>query len=677
MRSRRANFAIACVALALSALSAEAAPPSAAWIAASDGRREVFSNTGEKQARGIALQAAEFDDIVVAFFPTLGGEGRSVVAFGTGDEASLRAIGPEFWERGGGAPTSFFASLPKQAVLGFRTDLRSDDNKKSLAFDAYRGLVAERIERAWGPRVPEWLGRGVASLLGDTLVREKDALVKRLPAPTAEVARAELSGGRGLFTSTALFRAQEPSAKKDALAQAFLHFLLSDTDNASRVQTFVASLAKRETPPASSLDALSLLPAFETYLKAKGFKAEKRPLRPISAQPKSRTLGQYEIAMTQAEILLQMNRPLETREHIREARALDGGAPRTYEIEGALYDAEQRAAEARQAYEAAVSRGTKNGAVFYRLAQMAWTRAMSRDQLLRIEAWLKSVSTLDPRDAIALAYLAEVENDLGRPGSAITTAARAAEIQASAYAHMAKARAQWNDAKPDAAIATARGALTQASKADKARIDEFLSFANANKKLQSRSPKPYASMVAPPPGSLGALVAGTAATAGAQTVSLGGDTRSGSIDASSITECFARRDDAACARAIPSLEMACAAGKGEACTSLGSLYDGGFGVRQDRRKAVSSYRSGCDAQDLAGCARFAVLEAQGLGTPKNTTRALGSLEKLCNDNVADACLGWGQLLAKSKTRSDRDNSSLLIKKACELGNTEACRLPTQ
>jgi TPR repeat protein len=238
---------------------------------------------------------------------------------------------------------------------------------------------------------------------------------------------------------------------------------------------------------------------------------------------------------------------------------------------------------------------------------------------------------------------------------------------------MALARAQWNARQTDFAIATAQKAVALARGASqKQRVQEFLAFAAKNKRAQAGGAKPYLTQFGPPPaGAFGATR--SAGVAGRVEV---GQARTDSADASAVTECFAKRDDAACTRAVPALEAACGEGQATSCVSLGSLYDGGFGVTRDRRKAAAAYKTACDLGDKPGCARLAVLEAQGLGTPRNATRATKTLEALCGDKVPEACVGLAQILQRTGFATDRARARTLLKSACEGGSAEACALVT-
>jgi TPR repeat protein len=238
---------------------------------------------------------------------------------------------------------------------------------------------------------------------------------------------------------------------------------------------------------------------------------------------------------------------------------------------------------------------------------------------------------------------------------------------------MALARAQWNARQPDPAIATAQKALPLAKVASqKQRVQEFLAFAAKNKRAPVAGAKPWTTQFGPPPaGALG--VTRSAGSAGRVNV---GGARTDSADASAITDCFANRNDAACARAVPALESSCAEKQATSCVSLGSLYDGGFGVTRDRRQAASFYKTACDLGEKAGCARVAVLEEQGLGVPRNAVRATKTLESLCADKVPEACIGLAQILQQTGFATDRERARTLLKSTCDAGSAEACGLMT-
>jgi TPR repeat protein len=180
-------------------------------------------------------------------------------------------------------------------------------------------------------------------------------------------------------------------------------------------------------------------------------------------------------------------------------------------------------------------------------------------------------------------------------------------------------------------------------------VQEFITFATRNRAAQTKGGRPWASQFGPPPA--GAFGVTRTATAGGR-VNVG-QARTDSADAAAITDCFARRDDAACARAVPSLEAACAEKQTTSCVSLGSLYEGGFGVTRDRRRAAALYKTACGLGDKAGCARFAVLEAQGLGVPPNSARATSPCPKDAWASPRSCVKPASWSIAKGRRRSSR------------------------
>ena len=420
----------------------------------------------------------------------------------------------------------------------------------------------------------------------------------------------------------------------------------------------------------------SLYPAFPKYAAAKKFQPLKLPADPSITSPgfAARSLPLAEALMLRAEVLFDLNRPVDTRGLLRQVRAADPTLARPLEIEAVLFEREQRSAESRKAIEAAIQLGSKNPSLYYRLAQLQWSRAMGKPVLLSVQKLLETARDLAPADPSTVCYLAEVQGDLGLSQPALENAQRGALASpADVYAQMALARAQWNAKQTDAALATARKALSLAKLAtQKQRVQEFIAFATKNKRAQARGTKPYASQFGPPPaGAFGA----SRPAGGADRVSVG-QARTDSADASAITDCFANRNDAACARAVPALEAACAEKQSTSCVSLGSLYDGGFGIPRDRRKAAGFYKTACDLGDKPGCARLAVLEAQGLGVPMNAARARKTLESLCAENIPEACIGLAQILQRTGLAADRARAGTLLKSACDGGSSEACGLMT-
>ncbi len=155
--------------------------------------------------------------------------------------------------------------------------------------------------------------------------------------------------------------------------------------------------------------------------------------------------------MLRAEVLFDLNRPVDTRGLLRQVKAADPTLARPLEIEAILYEREQRSAESKKAIEAAIQLGSKNASLYYRLAQLQWSRAMAKPVLLSVQKLLETARDLLAADPATLCL---PRGDPGRPGPLSTGARKratgATAAPADVYAQMALARAQWNAKQTDA-----------------------------------------------------------------------------------------------------------------------------------------------------------------------------------------------------------------------------------
>jgi len=665
--------------LALPALPA-ATPPAPQWleITAPASRVRVVTDSGEKAGRKAAFQIAQFDRALQKRFAWIKGVDETpLVVFGSADEVMVRSMAPDTTDAEKDNAFSSYLAGPTQHTGALRTDLpETSDKDRSPTRGFYRGRASFLVEHSLGKAAPLWLARGLATFLSDAVVKDKEVQVGRMTAADGDGARLAAPPAADFFRE-----GRTVDRRFDLLSGLFIHYLLVGDNgrNAGALEPLLLSLAANDAAPAfqSALAKVTPLYAgFPKYLAAKKFQPLKLPADPSIAPAgfTARPLPLAEALMLRAEVLFDLNRPVDTRGLLRQVRAADPTLARPLEIEAVLFEREQRSAESRKAIEAAIQLGSKNASLYYRLAQLQWSRGMSKPLLLSVQKLLETARDLSPEEGNTLSYLAEIQGDLGLSQPALENAQRGASASpAGVYAQMALARAQWNAKQTDAAQATAKKTLALAKLAtQKQRVQEFVTFAAKNKRLQATGKKPYPSQFGPPPaGAFGAA----RSEGGADRVSLG-QARTDSADASAITDCFANRNDAACARAVPALEAACAEKQSTSCVSLGSLHDGGFGIPRDRRKAAGFYKTACDLGDKPGCARLAVLEAQGLGVPRNAARARKTLESLCGEQVPEACIGLAQLLQRTGLAPDRDRARTLLKSTCDAGSAEACGLIT-
>lgn len=378
-----------------------------------------------------------------------------------------------------------------------------------------------------------------------------------------------------------------------------------------------------------------------------------------------RPLSAGEAAVMRGHCLVAMNRPAEARAFAAEAAKADAALPGPWEIEAELSDDEGRRDEAKAAFAKAAQAGSARAYVYYRLAQLEWVKGADRARLERLVTTLEKARGLEPESADTLSFLAGIRSDLGQHDEAVALAEKAVETEpAESYHRLSLARALWGSQRPDEALKMAQSALhTADDEAERRQAQGFLDFA-------ARAPRPRPAPSTPEVLSLpGAGQAPDPATSAARP-----SVRTEFGPSASIAACFEKRDDPACAQAAPALEAACEAGQAVACRSLGSLYDGGFGIKQDKARAAAAYDRGCRGGDKVSCARFAVLQSRGDGVARDSTQALSTLQRLCKENVDDACIGWALVLAALPGSAERAKARELLRAPCDRGNDEACRI---
>ncbi|MBK5257765.1 MAG: hypothetical protein JJE39_17210 [Vicinamibacteria bacterium] len=659
--------------LFLSPFSQGALDPSWVEVRAESGHLVVLTDAGDQAGRKVALQLAQFEGSLRKRFAWIKAENEArLLVFAFADPSLVRSMAPEGAEDAN-AFSAYFATASQQ-IGAIGAGLKEPSDKEpppQLSF--LRGRLRHLIEASLRTS-PHWLSRGLVTFLADGVVKDKEIEVGRMTSD---------GGARLPALPAAEFFGEPPpaNARFDLQSGFFIHYLLlgEKGKNAAVLDELLGKLAANAK--AASLNATlaritSIYAGFPKYLASKKFSVLKLPMDAALSLSafNARPLPLAEALMLRAEIFFEQNRPVDTRGLLRQAKVADPSLARPFEIEAVLFEREQRSAESKEAIVAAIERGSKNGSLYYRLAQLQWSRTMARPVLASVQKLLETARDLLPEDPSVLAYLAEIQSDEGLAEEALAHAERGAmTAPADLYAQMALARAQWNARQTVDAQATARKALALARVASqKQRVQEFLTFTNRNQRAQTKGGKPYVSQFGPPPaGAFGA----TRTVSGSGRVNVG-STQTGSADASAIAECFARRADAACARAVPALEMSCADKQGTSCVSLGSLFDGGFGVTRDRSKAAAAYRAACDLGEKAGCARLAVLEAQGLGVAQNSARALKTLETLCAEKIPEGCIGLAQILQRTGYRTDEIRARSLLKSTCAEGSAGACALLT-
>jgi len=671
LRARAIGLAL----LSAASSRTDAAP---AWIEVKSAHFTAISDAGERAARRTLWQFEQIRAALVRLWPWAKVDsGSPYVIFAVRSESSLKTLGPQYWEGKRFRPVSFHTSGRDRRYVAVRTDIREPEDADENPYQSiYFSYVSSVLAHSFPLRLPEWYHRGVSEVWSNTRVREKEIQVGRVIHADVDLVRRS-----GVIPMDVFLAADRKSrwltqgsqiTQFDAQAWAFVHYLIFGESG--------ANMAKFNRLNQLLLSGLPIDTALREALG--DVKVHFDKFYPYMSQPVlsfariavaldlnletfgSRALSPAEAAIARAEMLVAMGRPVEARALAAEAAAADPQSPGPYEIEAQLLDREDHADKARDAFAKAAELRSSRAFVYYRLAQLEWRAGFDESRIKKQLEHLERAHELDPADANTLSFLADTLSALGRPQEALPLARHAVEKDpASSYHRLTLARVGLDLGAVDEAITLARSALTAADDdGERQRTQEFL---DSLLRLKSRPTAPSGALVSAPAAVIPAASASDAAPATAAPIRIAGPY---------VAECFSRRVDEECAKAAPELEASCQAGRGDACRALGSLFDGGWGVRADKARAAQAYDRGCRADDVSSCARLAVLEATGQGVAPEPVKGVSTLQRLCGQQVDDACIGWALVLASKPDRDRLAKARELLQTTCARRNEEACRI---
>jgi TonB family protein len=455
--------------------SAEAADD--AWVEMRSAHFQLISNASEGNTRTLTWQLEQIRNVIAALWPWARVDlSTPLGVIAVKDESSMRALAPAYWERNGDVrPVSVWVTGADRPYLVIRADVRGDDrNTLNPHISAYYSYVSLVLQSSMARDLPQWLGRGLAGVLSNTVVRDTFIL---LGPPIPWHLQRMRSGSRlslkelvAVTRSSPQFTEGDRLLAFDAQSWAFVHYLMFGKEGRQRRQLDqLIALINQGTDPAIALkEALGPVDAFEgplnVYVNQTLFPYAHAALD-VSVKREAfniRALSASEAAAARAAFHVAMRRPLEARALISAARQADPSAAASYVAEGLLLDSEGNREDARTAYANAVERSSTNPHAYSRLASLESRPNPDRDTLLKIEKHLTRAVELNDRLAAAYAYLAEVRAALdSKSDGALPLARRAIALEpAEPGHHLAAARVLWRKGNYDDARKEAQTALS-------------------------------------------------------------------------------------------------------------------------------------------------------------------------------------------------------------------------
>ena len=126
-------------------------------------------------------------------------------------------------------------------------------------------------------------------------------------------------------------------------------------------------------------------------------------------------------------------------------------------------------------------------------------------------------------------------------------------------------------------------------------------------------------------------------------------------------------------------KLACTRGDGEACFSLGVMYNRGLGVMEDDSRAAAFYSDACNSGHPGGCRNLSFMY-EGNGLAKDITlaaalhqRELTFLSQDCAAGDASSCYEAGLAYDVGDTAAqDLPRVAAFYQKACDGGSAKGC-----
>ena len=155
------------------------------WLEVRSRHFTVVSNAGEEEARSVSR---DLERARAAFEATLEeirlDPRQPVVVLALDDEAGLRELLPQFWDRKGARPAAAYWPGPHQHHIAVRTDLSSDLRAQHLLHE-YVHLLTELNS----PDPPAWLDEGLSELYGTAVIAKETMEVGRPAVQHLQVLR--------------------------------------------------------------------------------------------------------------------------------------------------------------------------------------------------------------------------------------------------------------------------------------------------------------------------------------------------------------------------------------------------------------------------------------------------------------------------------------------------------
>lgn len=639
-------------------------PGPSRWVEVRSAHFTVLSDAGEKEAGQVAQRFERLRFALAVVLP--GGRldpGVPILIFAARNEASLKELLPEFWEKKESVhPDGIFTRGTRRYYIVLRTDIdlprERGDNPFHVLYHEYMHLVVDLNYES----LPPWLNEGLAEFVGATVVR-KDEMEMGAPVwPHVLLLRSKtLLPAAKLFKidhSSPEYNERERAGVFYAQSWALVHYLMMDEKGrvGNSIPRFLSLQQARVGEADATVQAFGDPALLDRSLKdyvqrdRLSYGRMRIPPRQGKEEVHARELPPAESAAARGLLQVQKNRPVEARTLLEEALRLDPQQADAREGLGTLAWREKKEDEARRWLGEAVRIPSASAVAHYSYAVLTQRQPQSDERLAEAQASLERAVELDPGFADALVLLAEVSTERGVDVERILgLMRRAVELEPSVFENrLTVARLLLRCGQVEDARDLGGRLLAQALSEDQKKA--------ARSFLASLS-KPAASLARDNAALVSILERRCAWGTALDCLELADRHRQGAgmtADAS---------------RAVPLFEKACANDVFEGCARAGWAYERGEGVSRDAARTAAFYDKACEGGDLFSCGRLGWLLSEGQLVAKDETRSLVLSGKACDGGQLSACNTVGVVRLR---RKEYAQATAPIVKSCEGGESTGC-----
>jgi TonB family protein len=437
----------ACLRLILVVLAAQclllAAKPQT-WVELRSLNFIVVTNANEKQARHVAHQFEMVRAVLLKYF----GISRSavdqpVIIIAAKDEATLKALLPEYWAKPGSMhPAGFYlGSLEKNYVA-----LRLDVSMNQSAFELYEPVYHEYVHyltRRLMSQMPLWLVEGLAEFYGNIRIEGKTLYLGAPSASRLLVLRQNpplgLSTLFDVNASSPYYHEENKASIFYAESWALTHYLIARDwrEKTHRVNDFVALLGQN-VPQTEAVrrtigEPAVLEGALDQYIHNLAFSVDRLDAPEIDESDfRAQPISDAESLAVRADFMAHDRHYAEAQAMLDESLKLDPKLADAHESMGFLYFQQGKTEEAGKWYSEAVTLNPQSySANFYYAANLLKGK-LNNDSAAKAESSLRAALKINPDFApaySALAYLLAMASPTQKPDEAYMMVLQAIELE--------------------------------------------------------------------------------------------------------------------------------------------------------------------------------------------------------------------------------------------------------